>query len=101
MTSVNIWNVEINTLNESDKTTEWRKIGVNLMWYQVLEVKRKYKGFMTRHVKPNNNKPECPDCHAFGGHWLSCNTANVKAMTNKFDKPKAWKSLRKVRLSSK
>lgn len=75
-----VWNVEINTLNEANKTSEWRKIGVNLVWSQVLELKRKYKGFMTRHVVADNHHPECPDCHAFGGHWLSCKSANVLAM---------------------
>lgn len=80
MTTVNIWNVEIATINEAEKKTEWRKIGVNLMWYQVLDVKRKYKGFITRHVRANNNHPECPTCGAFGGHWLSCKSANASAV---------------------
>lgn len=84
MRTVNIWNVEINTLNESKKTTEWRKIGVNLVWYQVLDIKRKYKGFVTRHVKANNRgKKECPACGAFGGHWLSCKSANASAVSKK------------------
>jgi hypothetical protein len=66
---INLWDVEIDTLNEANRTTEWRKVDVNLMWYQALELKRKYKGFRLRHVKANHtDQPECPDCHAFGGH---------------------------------
>lgn len=80
MATVNIWNVEIATINEAEKKTEWRKIGVNLMWYQVLEVKRKYKGFITRHIRANNRGAECPTCGAFGGHWLACKSANAQAV---------------------
>lgn len=75
-----IWNVEISTVNLQEKKTEWRKIGVNLVWSQVLDLKKKYKGYITRHVKANNTPEEtCDQCHAFGGHWLHCKSANVKA----------------------
>lgn len=88
MTDVKLWNVEISTLNESNGTTEWRKIGVNLMWYQVLEIRSKYKPFITRYHRANNTlEPTCNSCGAHGGHWLSCESQNVLANTKLFSIP--------------
>ena len=82
MTTVNLWNVEIAVVNEAAKKTEWRKIGVNLMWYQVLKLRRDNKPFLTRYVRANNSvEPTCPTCGAFGGHWLSCKSETAQAVS--------------------
>ena len=53
MTTVNLWDVEIATVNDATKKTEWRKIGEGLMWYQALEVRRNNKPYLTRCVRAN------------------------------------------------
>ena len=72
-----LWNVEINVLNIKAKKSEWRKVGENILWKKALEIRRKYRPYLTRSVRANNSIEKiCPTCGALGGHWLSCASAN-------------------------
>jgi hypothetical protein len=67
---------------EGDQKTEWRKIGVNLTYRQARQQCGEYAGYVTRTIKSDRREPGgCQECNAPRGHWLSCKSVKVKAVT--------------------